>query len=94
MACRLYEYCDGPPLNCPITVCGGIHDSDLTREGLQAWEKHTVAGFETPPVSRSDHFYPITHQHLLLSVIANVLRLLTLVPIGESCLKNIPTRQG
>jgi medium-chain acyl-[acyl-carrier-protein] hydrolase len=72
MAYRLYEYSDGPPLNCPITACGGIHDSDVTREGLQAWEKHTVAGFELR-LFPGDHFYLTTHQHLLLSAIANVL---------------------
>ena len=40
-----YAYREGAPLDCPITAYGGLVDPRVSREQLQAWGRHTRAGF-------------------------------------------------
>jgi surfactin synthase thioesterase subunit len=34
--CQTYEYEPRPPLDCPITVFGGLQDEEVSREQLEA----------------------------------------------------------
>ena len=51
-----YEYRNGPPLPCPLTVYGGLQDSRIAIESLRAWEAQTT---ETCKVRMfdGDHFF-------------------------------------
>ena len=40
-----YHYENSEPLNCPITVFGGLDDPETTNESLEAWERHTHNSF-------------------------------------------------
>ncbi|WP_405554711.1 alpha/beta fold hydrolase [Streptomyces canus] len=37
-----YRYRSRPPLDCPISVFGGLHDPTVARNELAAWQEHTV----------------------------------------------------
>jgi medium-chain acyl-[acyl-carrier-protein] hydrolase len=41
--CETYAYESAAPLDCPITVFGGIEDLDWPLETLSAWREHTTA---------------------------------------------------
>jgi medium-chain acyl-[acyl-carrier-protein] hydrolase len=41
-----YRYRDEPPLECPITVFGGLDDDTVTPDELRAWQEQTVGPFE------------------------------------------------
>lgn len=40
-----YVYCERPPLECPIRAYGGSRDTMTLPPDLEAWDRHTVAGF-------------------------------------------------
>jgi medium-chain acyl-[acyl-carrier-protein] hydrolase len=70
-----YSYTDEPPLDCPITVFGGLQDPRAGTPELQAWRVQTAAHFSVQMLP-GDHFFLRTAQDLLL-------RMLTLeLPIG------------
>lgn len=64
-----YVYQPGAPLDCPITVYGGLQDEHVLREHLEAWSEHTTKGF-TLRMLKGDHFFINTEQPLLLHVLA------------------------
>jgi medium-chain acyl-[acyl-carrier-protein] hydrolase len=70
--CATYAYASEPPLDCPITVFGGMQDVAVRRERLQAWRFQTGAAcaFHTLP---GDHFFLHTAQLSLLSILAQEL---------------------
>lgn len=41
--CETYHYLSEPPLECPISVCGGIEDGYVSYEDLVAWNQQTTA---------------------------------------------------
>lgn len=45
-ACETYVRPVGNPLDCPITVYGGLADHTISRERLEAWREQTTRGFE------------------------------------------------
>jgi medium-chain acyl-[acyl-carrier-protein] hydrolase len=51
-----YEYCPEDRLSCPITVYGGLQDTDAPVEGLRAWEEHTSASCSLRLLA-GDHFF-------------------------------------
>jgi medium-chain acyl-[acyl-carrier-protein] hydrolase len=51
-----YEFGEQPPLACPITAYGGLADPKVSREQLQAWDRHTAASF-VMRLFPGGHFY-------------------------------------
>jgi len=51
-----YEYQSGQPLPCPLTVYGGLQDSDVAIESLRAWEAQTTATCKVRMFD-GDHFF-------------------------------------
>lgn len=66
--CETYQYQAEPPLNCPITVFGGLGDVEVPREKLDPWREHTTASF-------SLHMFPGNH-FFIHSAQRDVLRLI------------------
>ena len=70
--CETYEYFEGKPLNCPISVVGGWQDKQVSRADLEAWSIHTAAEFSLKMVS-GDHFFLKSAQAELLDDVREVL---------------------
>lgn len=51
-----YEYHQGEPLPCPITVYGGLQDEHVPSESCHAWGKQTSAGYKVR-MFKGDHFF-------------------------------------
>ncbi|PTM58826.1 surfactin synthase thioesterase subunit [Desmospora activa DSM 45169] len=43
---QTYQYQEGTPLPCGITVFGGMDDQEIPMENLSAWEKHSGEAFK------------------------------------------------
>jgi len=67
--CETYQYYPERPLDCPITVLGGLRDRAMTREDLEAWREQTTASFSLRMLP-GDHFFIRTAQPLLSQVLA------------------------
>ncbi|MDZ7959069.1 MAG: thioesterase II family protein [Aulosira sp. DedQUE10] len=67
-----YTYTPKPPLECPITVFGGLQDSEVGCDELQAWQEQTKAGFNLQ-LFHGDHFFLHSAQSLLLEKLAKYL---------------------
>lgn len=66
--CESYAYAAKPPLECPITAFGGLHDKCVTREAVEAWRDHTVGSFSVRML-RGDHFFLHSSESTLLSIL-------------------------
>jgi medium-chain acyl-[acyl-carrier-protein] hydrolase len=64
-----YVHREEEPLDVPITATGGLADPKATREDMEAWSRHTRAGFEVRMLP-GDHFFIHTAQALLLRDLA------------------------
>ncbi|MBW4476050.1 MAG: thioesterase II family protein [Tolypothrix brevis GSE-NOS-MK-07-07A] len=71
-----YVYAQEPPLECPITVFGGLEDEEASLEELKAWRSHTIASYNLQ-MFRGDHFFIQSEQPLLLQTLAEHLQALT-----------------
>ena len=67
--CQTYDYAHEPPLDCPITAFGGLRDSEVTREQLEAWRRQTAASFSLRMLP-GDHFFINSAQPLLLELMS------------------------
>ncbi|MGK7881612.1 MAG: thioesterase II family protein [Crocosphaera sp.] len=63
-----YIYQDFQPLNCPITVFGGLEDERITEEELQAWSQQTQKSFSLNML-QGDHFFVHSSESNLLQKI-------------------------
>lgn len=68
-----YVYTFAPPLDCPITVFGGLQDSEVVCDELQAWQEQTTATFSLD-MFPGDHFFLHSAQSLLLKNLLKYLR--------------------
>ena len=66
--CETYAYRPEPPLNCPITVFGGLDDPEETPERLERWREHTSKSFDLRMLP-GDHFFLHPSQPLLLQTL-------------------------
>jgi surfactin synthase thioesterase subunit len=64
-----YRFIPQPPLACPITVIGGAEDRFADRPALDAWRRHTSAGFEAS-ILPGGHFFFNPDPRPLLEVVA------------------------
>jgi medium-chain acyl-[acyl-carrier-protein] hydrolase len=67
-----YHWSPGPPLSCPISVFGGLHDPMATQEELHAWKGHSTAGCRVRTFE-GDHFFLHTApERVLLAIDADL----------------------
>lgn len=67
-----YVYQPEPPLNCPISVFGGLKDPEVSEEELRAWKVQTESSF-TLDLLPGEHFFVHTEQQMLLELIMDKL---------------------
>lgn len=67
-----YQFDPEPPLDCPITAFGGLQDTEVSREHLEAWRTQTIAPFRLQLLP-GNHFFLHSAQPLLLQAIAQQL---------------------
>jgi medium-chain acyl-[acyl-carrier-protein] hydrolase len=60
------------PLNCPITVFGGLEDTLVSREDLEAWRIHTTNSFDLLQLP-GDHFFIHTSDSLMFRILSREL---------------------
>lgn len=70
--CETYEYQAEPPLDCPLTVFGGINDREVPVAELQSWREHTTSVFSLHRFP-GDHFFLHAAQRDMLRIIAQKL---------------------
>jgi medium-chain acyl-[acyl-carrier-protein] hydrolase len=63
-----YTYTPGAPLECPVTVFGGLQDFEVKREQLEAWREQTSDAFSLRMLP-GDHFFVHTAHLLIIRVI-------------------------
>lgn len=61
-----YEYIDGPPLDRPLIVFGGLADSEVGREKLEPWSQQTTGPFKLIMLP-GDHFFLHSQQRMMLT---------------------------
>ncbi len=71
-AVETYSYQPAPPLDCPISVFGGLDDAFITVPGLRAWQEHTSAHC-CVRIFSGDHFFLHQAPEPVLSLIAGEL---------------------
>ena len=69
---QTYIYRAEPPLNCPISVFGGLKDPNTGLEVLEAWRQHTTGTFSAH-MFPGNHFFINTESQTILQVIAQKL---------------------
>jgi medium-chain acyl-[acyl-carrier-protein] hydrolase len=77
--CQTYTYTPDRPLECPLTVLGGLQDVHISREQLDAWREQTRGRFSLR-LFPGDHFFIHTAQALVLQILAQ--ELLRISPTG------------
>lgn len=65
---QTYRYLPGPQLTCPMSVFGGLGDTDVSREHLEAWCELTSSGCSLR-MFEGDHFFIQTNPAPLLKTI-------------------------
>lgn len=70
--CGTYTYESEPPLDCPISVFGGLEDTTEPRKYLEDWRIQTSSCF-TLQMLPGDHFFLRTHQQFLLEQVVRKL---------------------
>ena len=68
-----YACTEAPPLDCGITVFGGLEDTMVTRSSLQAWRRQTVSSFRLRMIA-GDHLFLRSASAQLLESIASELK--------------------
>ncbi len=71
-----YQYKEEPPIDCPITAFGGLHDGKARYDELRAWRGQTSNRFRLKMFS-GDHFYLKDSRYELLLEIAKDLNIRT-----------------
>jgi len=69
---QTYIYAAEPPLECGISVFGGLQDHKVTRDDLAAWRDQTSASFALH-MFKGDHFFLNTAQPRLLQALSGEL---------------------
>src|SRR5882672_868407 len=73
--CETYEYQPEPPLECPMTIYGGLEDHEVEAERLAAWSEMT-AGICEIRMFPGGHFYINSSRAIFLQTLAgDLLRL-------------------
>ena len=67
--CEMYEYTAENPLDCSISVFGGLQDIRIQTEELRAWQMQTQQSFSLK-MFRGNHFFLMTAKLFLLRAIS------------------------
>jgi medium-chain acyl-[acyl-carrier-protein] hydrolase len=67
--CDTYEYTEAAPLECPISVFGGLQDTDVPRQNLEGWREQTSSTFSLRMLP-GNHFFLHSNETLLLNLLA------------------------
>ena len=67
-----WRFTEDTPLDCPLTVFGGLQDGSVTRDQLLAWREHTTSEFNLSMLPGGHLFVRESYQ-LLLKAITNIL---------------------
>jgi medium-chain acyl-[acyl-carrier-protein] hydrolase len=70
--CGTYTYLSEPPLDCSISVFGGLEDTAETSDLLESWMLQTRSNFSLQMLP-GDHFFVQTSQPLLLEMLSQQL---------------------
>ncbi len=65
---QTYKYVPGPQLTCPVSVFGGLEDTDVSRAQLEGWCEQTSNGCSLR-MFEGDHFFIQTNQAAVLKTI-------------------------
>jgi medium-chain acyl-[acyl-carrier-protein] hydrolase len=68
--CETYEYHPESPLKCPMTIYGGLEDSEVEAGRLTAWSEVTVGGCEIRKFP-GGHFYLNNSRAIFLQTFAS-----------------------
>jgi medium-chain acyl-[acyl-carrier-protein] hydrolase len=71
-ACQTYDYVPEPPLDCPLTLLGGLQDKELSRGELEEWREHTTSTCVVRMLA-GDHLFVNTAQPLIIRMLADEL---------------------
>jgi medium-chain acyl-[acyl-carrier-protein] hydrolase len=71
--CETYHFQLGCPLQCPVTVFGGEHDTLVDRSWLEAWRDHASVYFSLRMLP-GDHFFVRSAQPTLLRAMTRELQ--------------------
>jgi medium-chain acyl-[acyl-carrier-protein] hydrolase len=66
--CETYTYSVREPLTCPVSVFGGVYDTQVHADELAAWRGHTYGAFRQQ-MFPGDHFFLHSAQTLLLQAL-------------------------
>lgn len=78
--CETYTYVEEAPLDCSITVLGGLNDTMVPQADLAAWKEQTTAGC-TLRMFTGDHFFVQSARKQVVGVVGQDLsRLLQWLP--------------
>jgi medium-chain acyl-[acyl-carrier-protein] hydrolase len=69
---QTYVYTKEPLLTCPISIFGGLDDTDVTREDLAAWCEQTT-GACSLRMFEGDHFFIQSAENSLLAIVSEEL---------------------
>jgi medium-chain acyl-[acyl-carrier-protein] hydrolase len=70
-----YVYEPGPPLECPVSVFGGLEDGEVDHRHLEGWREHTNAACSVRMMP-GDHFFLRESQATLLRLVGRELQFL------------------
>ena len=73
--CETYEYQEGEPLDCPISVLGGWQDNGVSRAELDAWRLQTAAQFSLRMFAGGHFFIKSAKTELLRAVSDDLTRI-------------------
>jgi medium-chain acyl-[acyl-carrier-protein] hydrolase len=78
--CETYEYQDGDPLDCPISVFGGWQDNGASRADLDAWRLQTTAQFSLRMFAGNQFFIKSAKAELLRAITDDLTRIKLAIP--------------
>jgi medium-chain acyl-[acyl-carrier-protein] hydrolase len=70
--CETYAYQSAAPLDCPISVFGGIEDFDWPVETLSAWREHTTSTAQVNTLAGGHFFIDSARQAFLEQLVASL----------------------
>jgi len=74
--CETHEYVPEPPLDCAFSIYGGLQDTGVTREELEAWREQTISSFSLRLIP-GDHFFLNGSSTILLGFLSQELHHIT-----------------
>ena len=69
-----YKYKNEVPLDCPITIFGGIHDRSIAAEDVEGWSEQTTLLFSKHMLD-GGHLFILSHLKDIIDIIIKTLAL-------------------